>query len=62
MVERLMDGAPLPPECRDHPPRGDFAGTRDCHLGSDWLLLDTLTEKGAHVCFERTDTHSDLFR
>jgi mRNA interferase YafQ len=62
MLERLIDGGPLPPECRDHPLRGDFAGTRDCHIESDWLLIYTLTEKGAHVCFERTGTHSDLFR
>ena len=62
MLERLIDGEPLPPECRDHPLRGDFAGSRDCHIESDWLLIYTLTEKGAHVCFERVGTHSDLFR
>ena len=47
---------------KDHPLRGDFAGSRDCHIEPDWLLIYTLTEKGAHVCFERTGTHSDLFR
>ena len=62
MLERLIDGEPLPPECRDHPLRGDFAGSRDCHIESDWLLIYTLTEKDAHVCFERVGTHSDLFR
>ena len=62
MLERLIDGEPLPPECRDHPLHGDFAGSRDCHIESDWLLIYTLTEKGAHVCFERVGTHSDLFR
>jgi mRNA interferase YafQ len=58
----LIDGAPLPAEYKDHPLRGDFAGSRDCHIESDWVLIYTLTEKGAHVCFERTGTHSDLFR
>jgi len=62
MLERLIDGGPLPPEFRDHPLRGDFAGSRDCHIEPDWLLIYTLTEKGAHVRFERTGTHSDLFR
>ncbi|HEY5911100.1 MAG TPA: type II toxin-antitoxin system YafQ family toxin [Verrucomicrobiae bacterium] len=62
VLERLIDGEPLPPECRDHPLRGDFAGSRDCHIESDWVLIYTLTEKGAHVRFERTGTHSDLFR
>ena len=62
ILERLIDGRPLPPECRDHPPHGGFAGSRDCHIEPDWVLIYTLTEGGAHVRFERTGTHSDLFR
>ena len=62
MLERLIEGDPLPPEYKDHPLRGDFAGSRDCHIEPDWVLIYTLTEKSAHVCFERTGTHSDLFR
>ena len=62
ILERLIDGSPLPPECRDHPLHGDFAGSRDCHIEPDWVLIYTLTEAGAHVRFERTGTHSDLFR
>jgi mRNA interferase YafQ len=62
ILERLIDGEPLPPESRDHPLRGDFAGSRDCHIESDWVLIYTLTESGSHVRFERTGTHSDLFR
>ena len=61
-MERLIDGHPLPPEFKDHPLRGNFAGSRDCHLEPDWVLIYTLAEKDAHVRFERTGTHSDLFR
>jgi len=61
-LETLIDGKPLPPELKDHPLRGDFAGSRDCHIEPDWLLIYTLTENDAHVRFERTGTHSDLFR
>lgn len=61
-LDLLIEGEPLPPEYRDHPLRGDFAGSRDCHIEPDWLLIYTLTEKGAHILFERTGTHSDLFR
>lgn len=62
VMERLIDGATLPAELKDHPLRGNFAGSRDCHIEPDWLLIYTLTENGGHVCFERTGTHSDLFR
>ena len=61
-LELLIDGKPLPLELQDHPLRGDFAGSRDCHLEPDWLLIYTLTEKDSHVRFEPTGTHSDLFR
>ena len=62
MLERLIEGEQLPPEFKDHPLRGHFAGSRDCHIEPDWVLIYTLGDQGAHVCFERTGTHSDLFR
>lgn len=58
----LIDGDHLPAVYKDHPLRGEFAGSRDCHIEPDWILIYTLVENGAHVCFERTGTHSDLFR
>jgi mRNA interferase YafQ len=61
-LDLLIQGEALPTEYRGHPLRGNFAGSRDCHLEPDWLLIYTLTEKGAHVRFERAGTHSDLFR
>ena len=62
VLEMLIDGEPLPLAFKDHPLRGTFAGSRDCHLEPDWVLIYTLSENGGHVCFERTGTHSDLFR
>lgn len=62
VLDLLLEGKPLPPQLKDHPLRGEFAGSRDCHLEPDWLLIYTLTENDAHVRLERTGTHSDLFR
>ena len=62
VMELLIEGEPLPAEFKDHPLRGNFAGSRDWHVEPDWVLIYTLTEKDAHVRFERTGTHSDLFR
>ena len=61
-LELLIEGAPLPPTFKDHPLRGNFAGSRDCHIEPDWVLIYTLTEQDSHVRFERTGTHADLFR
>ena len=62
VLDLLIDGEPLPLEYKDHPLRGNFTGSRDCHIEPDWILIYNLSEKHSHVCFERTGTHSDLFR
>jgi mRNA interferase YafQ len=62
VLDQLISGDELPEPYQDHPLRGNFAGSRDCHIEPDWLLIYTLTEKDTHVRFERTGTHSDLFR
>lgn len=59
VLDLLIDGTPLPPAFRDHPLRGEFAGSRDCHIDPDWVLIYTRGEN--HVRFERTGTYSDLF-
>ena len=62
VLDLLIAGDELPAQFKDHPLRGNFADSRDCHVEPDWLLIYTLTENGSHVRLERTGTHSDLFR
>lgn len=62
VLELLIAGDELPAQYKDHPLRGNFSGSRDCHIEPDWLLIYTFTEYGGHVRLERTGTHSDLFR
>jgi mRNA interferase YafQ len=62
VLDLLIEGEPLPPHYKDHPLRGVFAGSRDFHVEPDWVLIYTLVQNGTHVRFERTGTHSDLFR
>lgn len=50
----------LPKKMRDHALVGNYIGHRECHIQPDWLLIykkDTST-----IIFERTGTHSDLFK
>ena len=60
IARTLLAGQPLDPIHRDHRLVGNFAGRRDCHIESDWLLLDKIDE--SRLIFERTGTHSDLFK
>ena len=38
IIEMLAAGLSLPDRCRDHALKGDLHGTRECHIGPDWLL------------------------
>jgi mRNA interferase YafQ len=44
---------------KDHPLRGNYAGTRECHLGPDWLLIYRINRNEIHLL--RTGSHSELF-
>jgi mRNA interferase YafQ len=61
-MDLLITGDELPTQYLDHPLRGNYAGSRDCHVEPDWILIYTLESGDAHVRFERTGTHTDLFR
>jgi mRNA interferase YafQ len=60
VMERLIAEEPLPGRCRDHPLIGEYVGRRECHIDPDWLLIYKL--EGEDIIFERTGTHTDLFR
>ncbi|MBI5384308.1 MAG: type II toxin-antitoxin system YafQ family toxin [Verrucomicrobia bacterium] len=59
VMDLLIEDDPLPPQLKDHSLRGEWTGSRDCHVEADWVLIYTLEVN--HVRFERTGTHSDLF-
>ncbi|MEW6620732.1 MAG: type II toxin-antitoxin system YafQ family toxin [bacterium] len=56
----LLDGERLDPIHRDHKLIGDYEDRRECHIESDWLLIYKI--QGNTIVFERTGTHSDLFK
>ncbi len=55
----LVSGQPLDERHRDHAPGGTYRGTRDCHVGPDWVLIYELTDD--ELVLIRTGTHADLF-
>jgi mRNA interferase YafQ len=62
VMKLLIEEMSLEPKHRDHKLLGNFAGSRDCHIEPDWILIYTLIPHEKAVRFERTGTHSDLFR
>jgi len=60
VMMKLINEEPSPPRNREHALKGNFKGFRDCHIEPDWLLIYKV--EGDVITFERTGTHSDIFR
>jgi len=60
IIHSLILEEPLDPIQRDHKLIGNWQGRRECHIESDWLLI--YKTEIDRLVFERTGTHSDLFR
>jgi len=60
VVRSLIAGEKLDPLHREHKLIGSYRGRRECHIEADWLLIYKV--EGDQIIFERTGTHSDLFR
>ena len=60
VMRRLIKEQPLDTKYQDHPLTGIFKDSRDCHIETDWILIYRVS--GDEIFFERTGTHSDLFK
>ena len=61
LLEKIGKGTPLETHHKKHSLQGQWAGSLECHIESDWLLVwnDTNSEQ---ITFLRTGTHTDLFK
>ena len=60
VVRMLAKGETLPPQYKDHPLIGDYAGSRDCHIENDWVLIYKIKDNLLILSLADTGTHSDL--
>lgn len=60
IARTLLDEQPLDPIHRDHRLVGAYAGRRECHMESDWLLIYKM--EPPRLVFERMGSHSELFK
>lgn len=62
LVNKIIEGVPLPLKYRDHKLLGNYRkykDVRECHVEPDWLLIYLKTEN--ELILIRTGTHADLF-
>ncbi len=60
IMRDLVAGKILPTQYKDHKLVGNYIRHRECHIEPDWLLIYRI-EKPL-IYFERTGTHSNLFK
>ncbi|MCL2511264.1 MAG: type II toxin-antitoxin system YafQ family toxin [Bacteroidales bacterium] len=61
IVKLLSEEQPLLPKHKDHALKGNFAGYRECHIRSNWLLVYKINKQILTLILVRTGSHSDLF-
>lgn len=61
-VSILANGDILDASYRDHELSGNYKGTRECHIESDWLLIYEIRNDVLVLMLYRLGTHSELFK
>lgn len=60
IIKKLSEEKNLDSKYRNHKLTGNFKGRWECHIEPDWLLIYCKTS--TEIIFERTGSHSDLFK
>ena len=61
IIEMLVSPKPLPEKHVDHPLGGGWAGSRECHITPDTLLIYRVDKKNKNIFLERLGSHAELF-
>ena len=62
VIQVLAEGGTLPERYRDHGLSGTFAGTRECHIEPDWLLIYEIRSNVLVLMLYRLGPHAELFQ
>ncbi|KJR41322.1 Addiction module toxin, RelE/StbE [Candidatus Magnetoovum chiemensis] len=60
ITRNLINEVELERKHNDHKLLGHYKDRRECHIEADWLLIYRID--GNEIVFERTGSHSDLFK
>ena len=60
IMEKLVNEEQLEKKFKDHKLQGEFKNRRECHIEPDWLLVYKISAN--EIIFERTGSHSELFK
>ncbi|MBQ7611816.1 MAG: type II toxin-antitoxin system YafQ family toxin [Spirochaetaceae bacterium] len=61
VVSIIAEGKKLDEKYRDHSLSGEYAGTRECHIEPDWLLIYEIRNDILVLILNRLGSHAQLF-
>ena len=61
VIERLANDEVLEEKYHDHDLKGEYEGSRECHIEPDWLLIYEIQGKVLVLMLYRLGSHSALF-
>ena len=61
VIEQLANGETLDEKYRDHDLKGEYEGSRECHIEPDWLLIYEIQGEVLVLILYRLGSHSELF-
>ena len=61
IIDTLASGNVLDAKYKDHALSGKYAGTRECHVEPDWLLIYKVQKDVLVLMLYRLGSHSELF-
>ena len=60
-LTKLTNEERLDAKYRDHPLRGKYIGSRECHIKDDWVIVYKKEKGRLRLTAMRTGTHQDVF-
>jgi len=60
VINNLTNETSLESKYKNHKLKGNYIGRMECHIEPDWLLIYRI--ESPRIIFERTGSHSDLFK
>jgi mRNA interferase YafQ len=62
VMKQITNETALTENKREHELEGEYEGYMECHVKPDWLLIYKIDHKNKVVYFQRTGSHSKLFK
>ena len=62
IMTALLNGQDLHEKYNNHPLKGEWEGTYECHIKNDWLLIYQVSDDNTVITFIRLGTHSQIFK